>query len=138
MIGAEKLQKTQKIKKLIEIQSYILSPCKKGNTNTKSLSYTSPLQILANQSYWSSLLETFFQRIHTMYPIISIKHFNPKTASQSLLTAMYYAGYKLQPEHSNEVNSYMDNYALNSLKYLFRSCSLTAIQALYILCNLSL
>ncbi|KXN68271.1 hypothetical protein CONCODRAFT_9500, partial [Conidiobolus coronatus NRRL 28638] len=61
-----------------------------------------------------------------------IAHFDPKTAPQSLLAAIYYAGYKSQPNQPEELTLYMDSYAKANIKLLIRQCSLSAIQALVI------
>jgi hypothetical protein len=131
MVGATKLQKTDKIQKLIQNQEKEL-PYSKAQMPNIPFPYTSPLQYLTKSCFWDSLLKVYFQSFHRTFPILSITNFNPKTASHHLISAMYYCGYKFQPNQPEELTLYMDSYAKASLKLLIRECSLSAIQALLI------
>jgi hypothetical protein len=48
------------------------------------------------------------------------------------MAAIYYSGYKSQPDQPEELTVYMENYAKENLKFLIRQCSLSAVQALLI------
>jgi hypothetical protein len=130
LIGAKKLQSAPKIHKLIENQVEL--PYKIFYPKSSTCPYTSPLQLLTESSFWENLLNTYFQNDYEKSPIFSIAHFDPKAAPQSLMTAIFYAGYKSQHDQPEELTLYMENYAKENLKLLIRECSLSAIQALLI------
>ncbi|KXN65684.1 hypothetical protein CONCODRAFT_12661 [Conidiobolus coronatus NRRL 28638] len=129
LIGAKKLQSVPKIQKLIENHEE-LSSYKVYYPKSHTPPYTSPLKLLTKSSFWESLLNVYFKSFYDSIPIFSIAQFNPKTAPESLLAAIYYTGYKSQPDQPKELTLYMDNYAKANLKLLIRECSLSAIQAL--------
>jgi hypothetical protein len=132
LVGATKLQTTVKIQKLIENQEFEPKSRKIAELGSLSPPYTSPLQFLTKSSFWDNLLATYFQKIHETFPIVSITHFNFKTTPYSLLSAMYYYGYRFQSSQPEELTLYMENYAKMNIKYLIRECSLSAVQALLI------
>jgi hypothetical protein len=131
MVGAKKLQKTDKIQKLIQNQEKEL-PYFKAQIPNITFPYTSPLKYLTKSCFWDNLLKVYFQEFHGTFPILSITNFNPKTASRHLISAMYYCGYKFLPNQPEELTLYMDSYAKANLKLLTRECTLSAIQALLI------
>ncbi|KXN66977.1 hypothetical protein CONCODRAFT_11063, partial [Conidiobolus coronatus NRRL 28638] len=131
LVGAKKLQSAPKIQTLIENHEE-LSSYKVYYPKSPTPPYTSPLKLLTKSSFWENLLNVFFQNPYEKTPIFSIAHFNPKTAPQSLLAAIYYTGYKSQPDQPKELTLYMENYAKANLKLLLRQCSLSAVQALLI------
>jgi hypothetical protein len=88
------------------------------------------LQLLTKSSFWDNLLKVYLQNTYDKVPIVSIAHFDPKTAPQCLMAAIYYTGYKLLADQPEELTLYMDNYAKENLKILIRQCSLPAVQAL--------
>jgi hypothetical protein len=129
--GSTKLQKFPKFKKLIEYTREDIEFIH-NSQDYPPTPYTSPLQVLSKSSYWDNLIKVFFTLFHPLSPVFSIKSFNPGTASQSLLSAMYYCGYKYQPDQPAEVTAYMNNYAEKNIKQLIRGCSLSNAQALAI------
>ncbi|KXN65680.1 hypothetical protein CONCODRAFT_12657, partial [Conidiobolus coronatus NRRL 28638] len=126
---AKKLQSAPKIQKLIENHEE-LSSYKVYYPKSSSPPYTSPLQLLTKSSFWENLLKVFFQNTYDKVPIFSIAHFDPKTAPQCVLAAIYYTGYKFLSDQPEELTLYMERYAKENLKILIRQCSLSAIQAL--------
>ncbi|KXN71675.1 hypothetical protein CONCODRAFT_5660, partial [Conidiobolus coronatus NRRL 28638] len=132
LVGAAKLQTSVKIQKLIENQESELLSCKVADLRSSPPPYTSPLQLLTKSSFWDSLLTVYFQKLHETFPIVSITHFNFETAPYSLLSAMYYYGYRFQSNQPEELTLYMENFAKMNLKSLIRECSLSTIQALLI------
>ncbi|KXN68274.1 hypothetical protein CONCODRAFT_9503 [Conidiobolus coronatus NRRL 28638] len=131
LVGAKKLQSVPKIRNLIESQGE-LSSYKIFYPKPFTSPYTSPLQLLTKSSFWENLLNAYFKNFYDRIPVLSIAHFDPKTASQHLLAAIYYAGYKSQPDQPEELTSYMESKAKENLKLLIRQCSLSAIQALLV------
>ncbi|KXN74793.1 hypothetical protein CONCODRAFT_2121 [Conidiobolus coronatus NRRL 28638] len=131
LVGANKLQSTPKIRNLIENQEE-LSTYKTFYPKSSTPPHTPPLQLLTKPGFWGNLLNIYFESFYDRIPIFNIAHFDPKTAPQSLMAAIYYAGFKSQPDQPEELTVYMDNYAKANLKFLIRQCSLSAIQALLV------
>lgn len=126
------MQTNFKIQKLIENQESVLPSSKERKPKILPLPFASPLLILTKSSFWDDLLKVYFQVFHGVFPILSITNFNPQNAPYHLLSAMYYLGYKYQPNQPEELTFYMDSYAKTNLKLIIRKCSSSAIQALLI------
>ncbi|KXN67517.1 hypothetical protein CONCODRAFT_10405 [Conidiobolus coronatus NRRL 28638] len=66
--------------------------------------------------------------------MFSLIDFNPKAASESLLSAIYFAGFIVQPDHPDEILTYMKSYAICSIKKMQYAVNLSSVQALAIYC----
>jgi hypothetical protein len=89
-----------------------------------------PLQALYHQDFWDDLIQIYFKEFHIICPIFSIKSFNPRTASKFLLSAIYFAGFRLKQDQSKELVNYMNIYARYNIKNAIKSTSVANIQAL--------
>jgi hypothetical protein len=89
-----------------------------------------PLLLILQESYWKSLMESYFKYFHPCRPLFNLVNFNPKTASESLLSAIYFAGFVIQPNPPDEICSYMKNYATCNIKKILFKVSLSNAQAL--------
>jgi hypothetical protein len=89
-----------------------------------------PLLLISQKGFWESLMESYFKFVHPDYTLFSLIDFNPKTAPESLLSAIYFAGFVIQPSFPEEVVSYMNSYAINNIKNILFSVKLSSIQAL--------
>jgi hypothetical protein len=66
--------------------------------------------------------------------LFSLIDFNPETASESLLSAIYFAGFVVQPNHPDEILPYMKSYATCSIKKMQYAVNIPSVQALAIYC----
>ncbi|KXN64933.1 hypothetical protein CONCODRAFT_13672 [Conidiobolus coronatus NRRL 28638] len=99
--------------------------------NSKSTSVTArPLLLILQEAYWKSLMESYFKYFHPCRPLFNLVNFNPKTASESLLSAIYFAGFIIQPNPPDEIYSYMQSYAICNIKKILFKVSLSNAQAL--------
>jgi hypothetical protein len=127
------IQNIPKFKHFIDTKIETLPPV----TNAFKIYYmpmpiARPLQLIYQQSFWDSLLEVYFEEFHTVYPVFSIKSFNPKTCSSNLLSAIYYLGFNFQTEYHEDLKNYMDKYAELTVKKTLKSDNLENCQALFI------
>ncbi|KXN64987.1 hypothetical protein CONCODRAFT_13591 [Conidiobolus coronatus NRRL 28638] len=90
----------------------------------------SPLLLVLQKSFWRGLMESYFKFVHPDIILFSIVDFDPKTASEFLLSAIYFAGFVIQPDFPEEVVSYMHAYATNNIKKILLSVKLSNAQAL--------
>jgi hypothetical protein len=67
--------------------------------------------------------------------LFSLVNFDPKTAPESLLSAIYFAGFLMQPGHHVDVASYMKTYAICNVKKILFTVKLSSVQALGIYAN---
>ncbi|KXN65539.1 hypothetical protein CONCODRAFT_12846 [Conidiobolus coronatus NRRL 28638] len=122
------------------IQSIICehkSQFKESYNNTKSKDdfvLAGPILLILQDNFWAGLMESYFKYFHPTYMLFSLVDFDPKTASESLLSAIYFAGYIIQPNHSKEVFSYMKTYAICNIKRIQFTVNLSSAQALAIYC----
>ncbi|KXN66295.1 hypothetical protein CONCODRAFT_11903 [Conidiobolus coronatus NRRL 28638] len=89
-----------------------------------------PLLLVLKESFWDSLIESYFIYFHPQCMLFNLVNFDPKTASESLLSAIYYAGFLMQPDHHEEVISYMQTYAICNIKKISFVAKLSSVQAL--------
>jgi hypothetical protein len=95
-----------------------------------------PLQVLSQSSFWNDLLKFYFQELHPISPLFSIKSFDPKTASPYLMSAIYYGAYCFGTEQPEEIADYMEKFADNCIKKIVRAPSMDNIRALVIFTQL--
>ncbi|KXN68276.1 hypothetical protein CONCODRAFT_9505 [Conidiobolus coronatus NRRL 28638] len=88
------------------------------------------LLIILQENFWRGLMESYFKYFHPYRPLFSLVNFNPKTASGSLLSAIYFAGFVIQSNSTDEVYSYMHNYAICNIKKMLYTVNLSNVQAL--------
>ncbi|KXN68097.1 hypothetical protein CONCODRAFT_79920 [Conidiobolus coronatus NRRL 28638] len=91
-----------------------------------------PLLLILQEAFWSGLIESYFKYFHPFRPIFNLVNFNLKTASDSLLSAIYFGGFVTQPNTSDELNSYMKAYAITNIKKILFTVNLSSAQALCI------
>ncbi|KXN70154.1 hypothetical protein CONCODRAFT_17832 [Conidiobolus coronatus NRRL 28638] len=89
-----------------------------------------PLQVLYQRAFWDDLIQIYFKEFHIICPVFSIKSFDPRTASKFLLSAVYFAGFRLKQDQPNELVNYMNIYARYNIKNAIKSTSVANIQAL--------
>jgi hypothetical protein len=75
-------------------------------------------------------MESYFKYFHPIRPLFNLVNFNPKTASRSLLSAIYFAGFVTQSNHPAEIYSYMQSYAICNIKQMIYTVNLSSAQAL--------
>jgi hypothetical protein len=93
-----------------------------------------PLLLILQSTFWKGLMESYFKFFHPTYMLFSLVDFDPKAASESLLSAIYFAGYIIQPNRSVEIFSYMKTYAICNIKKIQFTVNLSSAQALCIYC----
>jgi hypothetical protein len=62
--------------------------------------------------------------------LFNLASFDLKTTPESLLSAIYFAGFLMQPNHHEEVISYMQAYAICNIKKISFMAKLSSVQAL--------
>jgi hypothetical protein len=75
-------------------------------------------------------MESYFKYFHPCVPLFNLVNFDPKTASESLLSAIYFASFTFQPGHPGEIYCYMQNYAKCNIKKILYKVNLTNAQTL--------
>ncbi|KXN66294.1 hypothetical protein CONCODRAFT_20311 [Conidiobolus coronatus NRRL 28638] len=89
-----------------------------------------PLLLVLKESFWDSLIESYFIYFHPQCMLFNLVNFDPKTAPESLLSAIYFAGFLMQPNHHKEIISYMKTYAICNIKNILLTMKLSSVQAL--------
>jgi hypothetical protein len=89
-----------------------------------------PLLLVLKEDFWTSLIESYFIYFHPQCMLFNLVNFDPKTCPESLLSAIYYAGFTMQFGHHEEVVSYMHTYAICNIKKIMHSVKLSSVQAL--------
>jgi hypothetical protein len=89
-----------------------------------------PLMLILQEDFWGGLMQSYFKYFHPCRPLFNLVNFDPKKASESLLSAIYFAGFVTQPNPPDEICSYMQNYAIYSIKKMIYTVNLSAAQAL--------
>lgn len=89
-----------------------------------------PLLLVLQKTFWMSLIESYFNYFHPVCTLFSLSNFDPKTASESLLSAIYFAGFVTQFNLPEEVKSYMHEYATISIKKILFKVNISNAQAL--------
>ncbi|KXN66010.1 hypothetical protein CONCODRAFT_12237 [Conidiobolus coronatus NRRL 28638] len=77
-------------------------------------------------------MESYFKFFHPTRTLFSLADFDPKSAPESLLSAIYFAGFISSPSRSEEIISYMHSYAIANIKKILFRVSLSSAQALSI------
>jgi hypothetical protein len=95
------------------------------------------LQLLYQSSFWDELLLLYFEEFHPMSPLFSIQSFDQKTASPTLLSAMYYCAYQFSKKRSSEITEYMNKLAEQNIKKIVRNANIDNMRALVIHTNLA-
>ncbi|KXN66706.1 hypothetical protein CONCODRAFT_11393 [Conidiobolus coronatus NRRL 28638] len=103
-------------------------------SNIKLLPFplTRLLQLLYQKSFWDELLLQYFKEFHPMNPLFSIQLFNQKTATPTLLNAMYYCAYQSSKNCPYEITEYMDKLADQNIKKIVKNASIDNVRALII------
>ncbi|KXN71035.1 hypothetical protein CONCODRAFT_6342 [Conidiobolus coronatus NRRL 28638] len=120
------------------IQSFMKGHINEYNENIyrhKSQSISAiarPLLLILQEDFWGGLMKLYFKYLHPARPILNLANFDPKTASEHLLSAIYFAGSVIQSNLSNEITSYMHNYAIFSIKKILFKINLSCAQAIEI------
>jgi hypothetical protein len=91
-----------------------------------------PLLLILQETFWRSLMESYFKYFHPFRPLFNLVNFNLKTASDSLLSAIYFGGFVTLPNTSDELRSYMKAYATTNIKKMLFNVNLSSAQALCI------
>jgi hypothetical protein len=91
---------------------------------------TRPLQLLYQRKFWEELLVIYFKEYHPINPLFSIQSFDHKTASPTLLNAMYYCAYQFSKQRPNEITEYMDKLASQNVKKIVKNATIDNIRAL--------
>ncbi|KXN68095.1 hypothetical protein CONCODRAFT_79919 [Conidiobolus coronatus NRRL 28638] len=89
-----------------------------------------PLLLILQEAFWSGLIESYFKYFHPFRPIFNLVKFDLKTASDSLLSAIYFGGFVIQPNASDELSTYMKAYAITNVKKILFAVNLSNTQAL--------
>lgn len=98
---------------------------------------TSSAQLICQDSFWENQLHTYFKDFHVKIPLFSISSFDKKSASPSLLSAMYYGGYIFSKCHETEVWDYMKKFATQNIKRIIKKASIDNLRALIIHTHIS-
>jgi hypothetical protein len=72
----------------------------------------------------------YFKIFHPNFPFFNLVNFDPKKAPESLLSAIYFAGFIIQPNPPEEILSYMNAYAIINIKKMLLTVRLSTAQAL--------
>jgi hypothetical protein len=89
-----------------------------------------PLLLILQEEFWAGLMKAYFIYFHPSCTLFSLSSFNPKIASESLLSAIYFAGFIVQPKFPDEVITYMHAYAINNIKKTLFRVNIRSAQAL--------
>jgi hypothetical protein len=89
-----------------------------------------PLLLITQKSFWTGLMESYFKFLHPSCTLFSLVNFEPSTTPESLLSAIYYAGFIIQPNRPNEIGTYMHAYAITNIKKILLSVKISSSQAL--------
>jgi hypothetical protein len=89
-----------------------------------------PLLLILQDTFWTDLMKSFFKYFHPSCTLFSLTNFDPKTASESLISAIYFAGFIYQPNFPEEIRSYMHSYAICNVKKALFSVKISSVQAL--------
>jgi hypothetical protein len=129
----EDLQSIPRVRSFISQHKNQFEASKKSKSQLDSV-LGRPLLLVLQNDFWKGLMESYFKYVHHTCMLFSLVDFNPKTAPESLLSAIYFAGYIIQPNRSEEVFSYMKAYAICNIKKIQFRVSLSSVQALAIYC----
>ncbi|KXN68266.1 hypothetical protein CONCODRAFT_9495 [Conidiobolus coronatus NRRL 28638] len=89
-----------------------------------------PLLLILQETFWTGLMWSYLKYVHPFRPLFNLVNFDPKSASKSLLSAIYFAGFITQTNHSIEIYSYMQGYAMCNIKKMLFKINLSNAQAL--------
>jgi hypothetical protein len=126
------IQNTPKFQNFIQNSNYELPEQCPMSRFFRPIPIARPLQLLYQPSFWQELMDSYFKEVHPLYPYFSIKTFDPKTASQSLISAIYYYGFQFRTNSSEELVSYMDKYAQQNIKKVVKTTEISSVIALII------
>jgi hypothetical protein len=106
----------------------------KRTQNTPIIHYNSvtarPLLTVSQDKFWKGLVNSYIKYFHPKCMLFSLANFNINTASKSLLSAIHFAGYIVQPNPQEEVLSYMNTYAKCNIRKIMFTMKLSSVQAL--------
>ncbi|KXN70156.1 hypothetical protein CONCODRAFT_7296 [Conidiobolus coronatus NRRL 28638] len=90
------------------------------------------IHIIYQQDFWDTLIDAYFHEFHPLLPTFSIKSFDIKTVSPTLLSAIYFCGFQYQTEQPKEVVEYMNTYSEKNIKKVTKRVSMSNARALVI------
>lgn len=90
------------------------------------------LQILTNPMFWEELIRLHITKFHSIVPAFNLRYFNPRIMDQALLSAIYYSGYQLYADKTDQLTEYMESFSQSNLKRIRFRPSLANAQALVI------
>jgi hypothetical protein len=67
-----------------------------------------------------------------MYPLFSIRSFSKKTASPTLLSAIYFCAYQFRKQHQNEISEYIEKLAAKNIIKIVKNATIDNARALVI------
>jgi uncharacterized protein YaaR (DUF327 family) len=123
------LQSIPRIQSFVSCHKNESKKCYKSKSQLISV-IARPLLLILQENFWAEITKSYFKYIHPFRPLFNLVNFNPKTASESLLSAIYFAGFIVQPNPPNEIYTYMQNYARCNIKRILSKINLPNAQAL--------
>jgi hypothetical protein len=103
--------------------------CSKPKSQSNSV-IARPLLLVMQETFWMGLIESYFINFHPSCTLFSLANFDPKTTPESLLSAIYFAGFVVQNNFPEEVVSYMQAYAIIHIKKILFTVNISTAQAL--------
>jgi hypothetical protein len=89
-----------------------------------------PLLSILHEEFWQGLMESYFKLFHPICTLFSLVDFDPKTAPESLLSAIYFGGFITSANRSEEIRSYMNCYAIANIRKILFRVNLSSAKAL--------
>ncbi|KXN70170.1 hypothetical protein CONCODRAFT_78990 [Conidiobolus coronatus NRRL 28638] len=93
---------------------------------------TNSMQLICQESFWDGLISTYFKEFHPMCPLLSLRSFDRKKASSSLLTAMYVCAYHFSKQQSDTVSEYMEKLEAQNIKKIVKMPTIDNLRAIII------
>jgi hypothetical protein len=93
---------------------------------------TNGLEELRNPNFWNELIRIYLIEFHAYANVFNLKYFDTSTVPQSLLIAIYCAGYDHRKQKTKELTEYMLHLAKKNIKRIIFKPSISNAQALLI------
>jgi hypothetical protein len=89
-----------------------------------------PLLSILQEEFWRGLMESYFKFFHPVCILFSLVNFDPKTAPESLLSAIYFAGFITSANRSEDIRLYMNSYAIANIRKMLFQVNISSAKAL--------